>query len=219
MAKPLSRLRKQFAAQGWRLLFSFDTTVSPGSIVELKRARDLNNLSSIFKYPAAKDVAVLGPADVGLLDFTRAHQLTLDAAATLLGGAGLKPKMRNIKTATLSLDRPMKWYIEDKIELFSTLAGDPDWPASAYAERLAMKKHYLVTEVVKTTLRYTFHGLGDAALTADATGLRSLRSVKLHSAYEWDNQYELTAKAPLVIAYEAVQWRPRKGIFRTLKAR
>jgi len=219
MAKPLARLRKQFAAQGWRLLFSFDTTVSPGSIVEIRTARDLNNLSSIFKYPAAKDVAVLGPADVGLLDFTRAHQLSLGAAAELLGGVGLKPKLKNVKTATLSLDRPMKWYIEDKIELFSTLTGDPDWPASAYAERLAMKKHYLVTEVVKTKLRYTFQGLGDVALTAEATGFKNLRSVKLDTAYEWDNQYELIAKAPLVIAYEAVQWRPRKGIFRTLKAR
>lgn len=218
MAKPLRRLRKQFAAQGWRLLFSFDTTVEPGSIVEIKSARDLNNLSSIFKYPAARDVAVLGPADVGLLDFTRAHQLSLDAAAELLGGTGLKPRLRNVKTATLSLDRPMKWYIEDKIELFSTLTGDPDWPASPYAARLATKKHYLVTEVVKTKLRYTFLGEGDVALTAEATGLRSLRSVKLDTAYKWDNRYELVAKAPLVIAYEAVQWRPRKSIFRTLKA-
>lgn len=219
MAKPLGRLRKQFAAQGWRLLFSFDTTVGPGSIVEIKRARDLNNLSSIFKYPAARDVAVLGPADVGLLDFTRAHELSLDAAVELLGGTGLKPKLRRVKTATFSLDRPMKWYIEDKIELFSTLTRDPDWPASPYARRLAMKKHYLVTEVVKTKLRYTFHGEGDAALTAEAAGLERLASVKLDDSYEWDNEYELTAKAPLVIAYEAVQWRPRKGVFRTLKAR
>lgn len=219
MSKPLARLRKQFAAQGWRLLFSFDTTLAPGSIVELKSRRDLNILSSIFKYPAAKSIEVLGPADVGLLDFARTHELSLGAAAELIGRSGLRSRLTNVKSATLSLDRPMKWYIGDKIELFTTLTSDPGWPASAYAERLTMKKHYLVTEVVKTKLRYTFHGQGGVTLSADATGIGRLASVGLDREYRWENRHELIAKVPLVVAYEAVQWRKRKGIFRTLRAR
>jgi hypothetical protein len=218
MSKPLTRLRRQFAAQGWRLLFSFDTTVGPGSIVEIRKRRDLNTLSSIFRYPGAKRVEILGPADVGLLDFARTHEISISAAASLIGGASVKPRLKRVKTARLSLDRPMKWYIADKIELFSSLATDPAWPESAYARRLAMNKHFLVTEVIKTRLRYTFHGEGGRFLAAEATGLGKLGSVKLESAYEWDNQFELISKAPLVVAYEAVRWRAKKGIFTTLPA-
>ena len=187
------------------------------SLGHLWRAGASEQRASGWCEHAAKDVAVLGPADVGLLDFTRAHQLTLDATVALLGGVGLKPKLRSVKTATLSLDRPMKWYIEDKIELFSRLAGDPDWPRSAQGRTLARRRHYLVSEVVRARIRYSFEGSGGMTLDAAAAGLSNLRSFGLDARYRWEGRYELASKEELVVAYEAVQWRERRGTFRTLR--
>ena len=54
MAKPLKTLQKQFLQQGLHLLFSFDTTIAPGVIIERRRARDVNRKGSIDKVKGAK---------------------------------------------------------------------------------------------------------------------------------------------------------------------
>ena len=218
MAKPLKTLRRQFLQQGLHLLFSFDTSVAPGTIINMPKPRDVNNMGSIEKFPGARPLSVLGPVDVGLTDFSRVHELTVDAAAELLEGAGVAPKLKRAKTIRLALDRPRKWFIEDKIELFSKLVGDPSWPKSAQAAALAQKDHFLVTEVVRTKLRYTFHGRGEVALSASDTGLGSLAAVKLNTGYKWENDFELVAKRELVVAFEAVRWAAKKKTFQILKA-
>jgi hypothetical protein len=217
MAKPLRELRKQFSRQGLHLLFSFDTSIEPGLIVHIPRPRDVNHLGSIFKFPGIADTEVVGPADLGLMDFTRTHELTLGGVAELLQSPKLGGKLKKVKSVRLSLDNPQKWYIGDKIELFSILSRDLGWPDSAYAKTLARRKHYLITEIVKTKLKFTFEGTGNVALDADASGLKNLKSLKLNTDYKWENHYELASKKPLVVAYEAVRWIPGKGIFRTLK--
>ena len=218
MAKPLATLRRQFARQGWHLLFSFDTSIEPGSIIERKRARDVNQLGSITAYAKLGDLELAGPADIGLLDFVRTHELSVAATAELLETNRMAAAADRAKTVRLSLDRPVKWYVADKIRLFSMLAADRDWPACPQARRLALKRHFLVTDVVRTRLRFTFEGSRGVSLDAETTGLKNLRGAELSGGFRWENRYELATKTEWTIAYEAVRWRRKPGLFETLRA-
>ena len=101
MAKPLRTLQKQFLQQGLHLLFSFDTTIAPGVIIERRRARDVNRKGSIDKFKGAK-LKVLGPADLGLMEFSRVHELDVGAGAELIGGAAAS-NLKKARTVNLSL--------------------------------------------------------------------------------------------------------------------
>src|SRR6187551_3563688 len=132
MAKPLRTLQRQFLQQGLHLLFSFDTSIAPGCIIERRRARDVNLKGSIDKFKAAE----------------------------LIGGGAASGSLKKARTVKLSLGNPVKFFIDDQIELFSRLLNAPAWPTSAQALTLAQRDHFLVTEVVRTKLRYTFHTEG-----------------------------------------------------------
>ena len=215
MAKPLRTLQKQFLQQGLHLLFSFDTTIAPGVIIERRRARDVNRKGSIDKFKGAK-LKVLGPADLGLMEFSRVHELDVGAGAELIGGAAAS-NLKKARTVNLSLGNPVKFFIEDQIELFSSLMGDRKWPTSAQAMTLAERDHFLVTEVVRTKLRYTFHTSGAVALSANATGLKDLKAANLNSSFKWDSDFELVTKKEVVVAFEAVCWNARREVFESLR--
>jgi hypothetical protein len=216
MAKPLRTLQKQFLQQGFHLLFSFDTSIAPGVIIERRRARDVNRKGSIDKFKGAK-LKVAGPADLGLMEFSRVHELNVDAGAELLGGGAVGAAMRRARTIKLSLGNPVKFFIDDQIEFFSRLTGSASWATSAQAAALAQRNHFLVTDVVRTKLRYTFHGEGNVALSGDDTGLRNLKAVNLSTGYKWDNDFELVTKKEVVVAFEAVCWNPRRKVFQSLR--
>ena len=216
MAKPLRTLQKQFLQQGLHLLFSFDSAIAPGVIIERRRARDVNRRGSIDKFAGAK-LKVLGPADLGLMEFSRVHELNVDAGAELLGGGTVGSKVRRARTIKLSLGNPVNFFVDDQIELFSRLTGHPKWPDSAQAKTLALRDHFLVTEVVRTKLRYTFHSEGNLAISGKDTGLGDLKAVNLSVSYKWDNDFELVTKKEVVVAFEAVCWNPRKEVFQSLR--
>jgi hypothetical protein len=216
MAKPLRTLRKQFLQQGLHLLFSFDTTIAPGCIIERRRARDVNLKGSIDKFKGAK-LKVLGPADLGLMEFSRVHELDVGAGAELIGGGAARGNLKKARMVKLSLGNPVKFFIDDQIELFSRLLGAADWPTSAQAMTLAQRDHFLVTEVVRTKLRYTFHTETAVALSAEATGLKNLKASNLSSSYRWEGDFELVTKKDVVVAFEAVCWNARKKVFETLR--
>lgn len=216
MAKPLKTLQKQFLQQGLHLLFSFDTTIAPGAIIERRRARDVNRKGSLDKFKGAR-LKVLGPADLGLMEFSRVHELDVKSGAELIGGPSVGATVKRARTVKLSLGNPVKFFIDDQIELFSRLTSNPAWATSAQAATLALRDHFLVTEVVRTKLRYTFHSDGTVALSADATGLKNLKAVNLGSSFKWDNDFELVTKNEVVVAFEAVCWNSRKKVFETLR--
>jgi hypothetical protein len=175
----------------------------------------VNRKGSIDKFKGAK-LKVLGPADLGLMEFSRVHELDAGAGAELIGGAAAA-NLRKARTVNLSLGNPVKFFIEDQIELFSSLMGNSKWPASAQALTLAERDHFLVTEVVRTKLRYTFHTNGAVALSANATGLKDLKSANLNSAFKWDNDFELVTRKDVVVAFEAVCWNARREVFESLR--
>jgi len=216
MAKPLKTLQKQFLQQGLHLLFSFDTSIAPGVIIERRRARDVNLKGSIAKFKGAK-LKVLGPADLGLMEFSRVHELDVGAGAELIGGATATATLKKARTVNLSLGNPVKFFIDDQIELLSSLTTNPKWPTSAQALTLEQRDHFLVTEVVRTKLRYTFHTEGAVALSADATGLKDLKAVNLNSSFKWDSDFELVTKKEVVVAFEAVCWNARRKVFESLR--
>jgi hypothetical protein len=216
MAKPLRTLQKQFLQQGLHLLFSFDTSIAPGVIIERRRARDVNRKGSIDKFKGAK-LKVLGPADVGLMEFSRVHELDIGAGAELIGGAAVTANLKKARTVKLSLGNPVKFFIDDQIQLLSDLMRHKDWPTSAQALTLAERDHFLVTEVVRTKLRYTFHSDGASALSANATGLKDLKAVNLNSSFKWDSDFELVTKKEVVVAFEAVCWNSRREVFESLR--
>jgi len=216
MAKPLKTLRKQFLQQGLHLLFSFDTSIAPGVIIERRRARDVNRKGSIDKFKGVK-LKVLGPADLGLMEFSRVHELDVGAGAELIGGGAASGSLKRARTVKLSLGNPVKFFIDDQIQLLSDLMKHKDWPTSAQALTLAERDHFLVTEVVRTKLRYTFHSSGESALSASATGLEDLKAVNLNSSFKWDSDFELVTKKEVVVAFEAVCWNSRREIFETLR--
>jgi len=117
----------------------------------------------------------------------------------------------------LSLGNPVKFFIDDQIELLSSLTTNPKWPTSAQALTLEQRDHFLVTEVVRTKLRYTFHTEGAVALSADATGLKDLKAVNLSSSFKWDSDFELVTKKEVVVAFEAVCWNARRKVFESLR--
>src|SRR5262245_51329904 len=215
MAKPLKTLQKQFLQQGLHLLFSFDTSIAPGCIIERRRARDVNLKGSIDKFKAAK-LKVLGPADLGLMEFSRVHELDVGAGAELIGGAA-SGSLRKARTVKLSLGNPVKFFVDDQIELFSRLLNAPAWPTSAQALTLAQRDHFLVTEVVRTKLRYTFHTEGSVAMSAEATGLKNLKAANLSTTFKWEGNFELVTKKEVVVAFEAVCWNARKKVFESLR--
>ena len=215
MAKPLRTLQKQFLQQGLHLLFSFDTSIAPGCIIERRRARDVNLKGSIDKVKTAK-LKVLGPAD-GLVEFSRVHELDVGAGAELIGGGAASGKLKKARTVKLSLGNPAKVFIDDQIELFSRLLSAPAWPTSAQALTLAQRDHFLVTEVVRTKLRYTFHTEGAVAMAAEATGLKDLKAANLSTTFKWEGDFELVTKKEVVVAFEAVCWNARKKVFETLR--
>ena len=189
MAKPLRTLQKQFLQQGLHLLFSFDTSIAPGCIIERRRARDVNLKGSIDKFKAAK-LKVLGPVDLGLMEFSRVHELDVGAGAELIGGGAASGSLKKARTVKLSLGNPVKFFVDDQIELFSRLLTAPAWPTSAQALTLAQRDHFLVTEVVRTRLRYTFPRKG-RALKAEATELKDLKAANLSSTFKWEGDFEL----------------------------
>ena len=215
MAKPLKTLQKQFLQQGLHLLFSFDTSIAPGCIIERRRARDVNLKGSIDKFKGAK-LKVLGPADLGLVEFSRVHELDVGAGAELIGGSA-SGKLKTARTVNLSLGNPVKFFVDDQIELFSRLTSNANWATSAQAATLAQRDHFLVTEVVRTKLRYTFSREGNVALSANATGLEDLKSANLSTTFKWDSDFELVTKKEVVVAYEAVCWNARKKVFESLR--
>jgi len=216
MAKPLKTLQRQFLQQGLHLLFSFDTSIAPGVIIERRRARDVNQKGNINKFKGAR-LKVLGPADLGLVEFSRVHELDVKAGAALIGGATGGSTAKRARTVKLSLGNPVKFFVDDQIELFSRLTSNPSWPTSAQALTLAQNDHFLVTEVVRTRLRYTFHTDGAVALSADATGLKDLKAVNLGGSFKWDNDFELVTKKEVVVAFEAVCWNSRRKVFESLR--
>jgi len=216
MAKPLKTLQRQFLQQGLHLLFSFDTTIGPGCIIERRRARDVNLKGNIDKFKAAK-LKVLGPADLGLMEFSRVHELDAGAGGELIGGGAATGRLKKARTVKLSLGNPVKFFVDDQIELFSRLVGAPAWPTSAQAMTLAQRDHFLVTEVVRTKLRYTFHTDGTLALSAEATGLKDLKAANLNTTFKWDNDFELVTKKEVVVAFEAVCWNARRKVFESLR--
>ena len=126
MAKPLKTLRKQFLQQGLHLLFSFDTSIAPGVIIERRRARDVNRKGSIDKFKGVK-LKVLGPADVGLMEFSRVHELDAGAGAELIGGAAVSSRLKRTRTVKLSLGNPVKFFIDDLLPNLESVAQDaPD---------------------------------------------------------------------------------------------
>ena len=216
MAKPLKTLQRQFLQQGLHLLFSFDTSIVPGSIIERRRARDVNLKGNIDKFKAAK-LKVLGPADLGLMEFSRVHELDAGAGGELIGGGAASGNLKTARTVKLSLGNPVKFFVDDQIELFSRLMGSPAWPTSAQALTLAQRDHFLVTEVVRSKLRYTFHTQGTVALSAEATGLKDLKAANLSTTFKWDSDFELVTKKEVVVAFEAVCWKARKKVFESLR--
>jgi hypothetical protein len=216
MAKPLKTLQRQFLQQGLHLLFSFDTSIAPGVIIERRRARDVNLKGSIAKFKGAK-LKVLGPVDLGLMEFSRVHELDMKAGTELIGGGAVGSTVKRARTVNLSLGNPVKFFVDDQIELFSRLTTNPSWPTSAQALTLAERDHFLVTEVVRTKLRFTFHAEGTVALSADATGLKDLKAVNLSGSYKWDNDFELVTKKEVVVAFEAVCWNARRKVFESLR--
>jgi hypothetical protein len=216
MAKPLNTLRKQFLQQGLHLLFSFDNAIAPGAIIERRRARDVDRKGSIDKFKGAK-LTVLGPADLGLMEFSRVHELNMQAGVELLGGGAVGSALTRATTIKLSLGNPVKFFVDDQIELFSRLNANPKWPASPQATTLAQRDHFLVTEVVRTKLRYTFHANGNVALSGNDTGIKDLKAVNLSASYKWENDFELVTKGEVVVAFEAVCWNPRKKVFQSLR--
>jgi hypothetical protein len=216
MAKPLRTLQKQFLQQGLHLLFSFDTSIVPGCIIERRRARDVNLKGNIDKFKASK-LKVLGPADLGLMEFSRVHELDVGAGGELIGGGAASGSLKTARTVKLSLGNPVKFFVDDQIELFSRLMGSPAWPTSAQALTLAQRDHFLVTEVVRTKLRYTFHTEGTVALSAEATGLKDLKAANLSTTFKWDSDFELVTKKEVVVAFEAVCWNARKKVFESLR--
>ena len=97
MAKPLKTLQRQFLQQGLHLLFSFDTMIAPGCIIERRRARDVNLKGNIDKFKAAK-LKVLGPADLGLMEFSRVHELDAGAGGELIGGGAATGRLKKART-------------------------------------------------------------------------------------------------------------------------
>ena len=145
------------------------------------------------------------------------HELDVKAGAELIGGATVGSTVKRARTVKLSLGNPVKFFVDDQIELFSRLTSNASWPTSAQALTLAERDHFLVTEVVRTKLRYTFHTEGTVALSADATGLKDLKAVNLSGSFKWDNDFELVTKKEVVVAFEAVCWNARKKVFESLR--
>ena len=109
-----------------------------------RRARDVNRKGSIDKFKGVK-LKVLGPADVGLMEFSRVHELDAGAGAELIGGAAVSSRLKRTRTVKLSLGNPVKFFIDDQIQLLSDLMRHKDWPESAQAMTLAQRDHFLVT--------------------------------------------------------------------------
>lgn len=131
--KTTQDMQKQFLQQGLHLLFSFDTSIAPGVIIERRRARDVNLKGSIDKFKGAK-LTVLGPADLGLMEFSRVHELNVEAGAELIGGGAVGSTVKRARTVKLSLGNPVSflWTIRSSCSLASQ--HDPSWPTSAQAE-------------------------------------------------------------------------------------
>jgi hypothetical protein len=215
MAKNLRTLSKQLRNQGYTLLTSFANTYKPGSVVHEERWDRFSMLgmmqSSLTKtgFPAVE-----GPEAIGIMDFTRNHELTVNAAVDWLGNnITLTGKPASVVDVVARFEGSESYRL-DLLNLQDLLnKQEPQFWESALGTHLLTKNTRVVYEVIYARLSFQFRNSGGLGVAVNLAENKSGVKLNAGASYQWKNEATLEMKKPMVVALELAQWDKKRHMF------
>jgi hypothetical protein len=205
MANSLTTLKKELKKVGFQLVPSFDTRITPGSIIHRPKWNDLSKESHINYDKAIKAMSldVEGPALLGIQNFVKGIDFTVGASAKLLNltSASAKASFAKVKQVAVSFETPLSNSM-NLDQMSDAINSDPLFWTRATGRRLLQPKRYVAYQVVTAKIALVFLGKGNIAVGVKARTIGDLKSAGLSSTWKWRNEYSLESKKELVIAVD-----------------
>ncbi len=214
--KPLKTLADQLRNNyGITLLPTFDTGVVPGSMLSRQSWNDINPIGHLGKALVEGELpAIDGPKACMLADFRRTHEVSVDAALSVLQPvAGAEAHFQQASDAITSFDSPVT-YTMDLNELEDVVEGQPDpfWTKAA-AQKLRDKKTRVVYQTVRGRISFVFRGGGGASINLAAGPLSNLAKFQMDAGWRWRNEATIESKDELVLAVNYAKYNWGKAAF------
>ena len=214
MAKGLKVLFKQLRQNhGIRLISTFDDAIVPGSVVELVSWNDVNPLTKLWTDPgiSREDLgAVEGPTQVGLVDFSRKHELNLGAALDLIKPkAAAKAGFKHAREAVATFESPVAYGL-DVIEVENAIEKDPGFWNRNLGERLSLRGVRIVLRVYRARLSFFFKGSGGASMDVQGTAAGNLAKAGIKGSWNWRNSATLESAKEILVGVELYRYNKSK---------
>ena len=214
MAKGLKVLFKQLRQNhGIRLITTFDDAIVPGSLVETRGWADVTPFSKLWTDPAITraDLGPLeGPTQVGLVDFSRTHELNMTSALELIKPkAAAKAGFQRAKEAVATFESPVAYGL-DLVTVENAIEKDPEFWNRNLGSRLLLKNVRLVLRVYRARLSFFFKGSGGASVDLQATPAGNLTKAGLRGGWTWRNSATLESKKEILVGVELYRYNRRK---------
>ncbi len=202
---------------GFTLIPTFDGSIEVGTV--LARS-DWNNLNVVGQLRNSVDVealpTIVGPKACMLADFRRSHEVSLEAAVSLIGApAKVGGTWQQVTDVSASFDAPVT-YTMDLIHLEDVVEALPEkfWNG-ALGQRLRTDQDTrVVYQVVRGRMSFLFRGSGGVGVDLRASQVIDLANVGLEAAWAWRNEATLESKCEVVLAVDYAWYDAKKQRFR-----
>jgi hypothetical protein len=210
MAKSLMMLANQLRKNhGVHLVTTFDSGIEPGVLIERKKWSDIHRVARLTDDSAisATDLGPLeGPWPCLLADFTRNHEISLNAAMELLQpSASATAAFTKAKQVVACFTAPVI-YGRSLVKLEDAIEKDPKFWERNLAQRLKSRQTFVVFEVVRSKLAFLFRGSGRAGIDLESTALKDLKRAGLSAGWSWRNEATLESKKEMVVGVEIARY-------------
>lgn len=211
--KPLKTLASQLKKNhGMLLVSTFDASFTPGTVVNVAGWNDITKIDHLSReFPNLP--AVEGPSACLLADFKRNHELSVDAAATLVQApVSAKVQFQKASDVVCAFDSPVTYSLS-LLGLEDLLESTPAIWTKALGQALKLKRTHVVFQTVRGRISFLFRGSGGIGIDLQSGALGNLSSAGLGTGWKWRNEATLESKQEVLIAVEAARYNATKQRF------
>ncbi len=213
MGKSLETLYRELRKVGLQLVPTFDTGIKNGTIVKVARWSDVTPVGHLTddKKIRKRDLGdEIGPSLLALQDFSREHDLTVDAALDLLKPkASLEPAFKKAKQIVAMFESPTSRRLSLNPMTDAMNEAEGIWSRTV-GRRLKMKNRFVVFQTVKCKL--SLLGTGNVGLDLKAELPRNLSEIGIAGGWRWRNESTIESTRELLVAVELARYNKRKHL-------
>ena len=217
MRNALRPISRQLKKSGKVLLPTFDSSVTPGTILRVRKWNDITIIGSLARDPgiSAAELEPPPPGDCFIPDVDRRNTLTLKGALELIQpNVKVKGEMNRVKEVRMEFVG-LKVFRLDLMFLEELVERDPKIWNRMVGERLRSKRHFVAYEVIRGRLSMHFLGSGDAGIDVEsAIPAKNIKALGGGAKYSWTNGAVLETTKDVVIAVDLLRYDFKKGVFR-----